>query len=93
MKNLNLIFREPLIVSSVLFIAMGIYPPWTYTLDASEIHRKKPAGYSLIIAPPAPERNGTAHGVQLDLSRLLLQWLILGAATGGALLLSKWPRR
>ncbi|MCF8051403.1 MAG: hypothetical protein K9L59_09220 [Desulfobacterales bacterium] len=80
------------IASAAIFIAMGLCPPWTYTLDSESIHREKPAGYALIIAPPAPERKAPAFGVRLDISRLLVQWLVLGAATVGAVLLVKEPR-
>ena len=80
------------IASAVIFIAMGLYPPWIYTLDATSIHREKPAGYALIIAPPTPEKNEPVFGVRLDISRLLVQWLVLGAATVGAVLVAKGPR-
>jgi hypothetical protein len=51
---------------------MGLFPPWTYTLDAESIHREKPAGYTLIIALPAPEARAAAFGVRLDISRLFV---------------------
>ena len=80
-----------LISSGVIFVAMGLFPPWTYTLDAQSIHREKPAGYALIILPPNPEKDAPAFGVRLDVSRLSIQWLILVAATGGLLLLAREP--
>ncbi|MBI5044058.1 MAG: hypothetical protein HZC10_09595 [Nitrospirae bacterium] len=80
------------IAAAVIFIVMGLYPPWIYTLDVESIHSEKPAGYALIIAPPTPEKNAPAFGVRLDISRLLLQWLVLGAATVGAVLVAKGPR-
>lgn len=80
-----------LIAAGVIFIAIGIFPPWTYTLDAQSIHREKPAGYAFIVSPPNPEENAPAFGVQLDIPRLLIQWLVLVAATGGLLLLARKP--
>lgn len=80
-----------LIVAGVFFVAMGIFPPWTYTLDAKSIHREKPAGYALIVSPPSPENDAPAFGVRLDISRLLIQWLVLIVATGGLLLLTRAP--
>jgi hypothetical protein len=80
------------IASAAIFIAMGLSPPWTYTLDIQSIHREKPAGYALIIAPPTPEKDAPAFGVRLDISRLLVQWLVLAAATGRAVLLANGPR-
>ena len=90
--NLNPMQVKIVIASAAIFIAMGVFPPWIYTLDAESIHREKPAGYALIIAPPPPERKAPAFGVRLDISRLLVQWLVLGAATVGAVLLAKEPR-
>lgn len=74
--------RKIVIVGVVLFILMGLFPPWTYTLDAQSIHREKPAGYALIISPPGPEKNAPAFGVKIDISRLIVQWLVLAATTG-----------
>lgn len=76
-----------LVTSVVLFILMGLFPPWTYTLNASSVHREKPAGYALILAPPPPERDSEAFGVSLDIARLIVQWLVLCAAAGGAMVL------
>lgn len=78
-----------LIAAGMIFVAMGLFPPWTYTLDATSIHREKPAGYALIVSPPNPENDAPAFGVRLDISRLLIQWLILAAAAGGLLLLAR----
>lgn len=80
-----------LIAAGVIFVAIGIFPPWTYTLEAQSIHREKPAGYAFIVSPPNPEENAPAFGVQLDIPRLLIQWLVLVAATGGLLLLAREP--
>jgi hypothetical protein len=94
--HLNSLQRKIVIASAIIFVAMGLYPPWTYTLDSKsglhETHSAKPAGYSLIVAPPAPERTSSAFGVRLDLVRLLVQWLVLGVATGGAIVIAKGSR-
>lgn len=82
-----------LIAASVIFVIMGIFPPWTYTFNGESIHSEKPAGYELIISPPKPERgNGDPEsGIRLDMTRLLVQWLVLFVATGGLLLLKREP--
>ncbi|MGI2098566.1 hypothetical protein [Shewanella glacialipiscicola] len=80
-----------LIAAGMIFVGMGLIPPWTYTLDAQSIHREKPAGYTLIIAPPNPEKDAPAYGVRLDIPRLLIQWIVLVAATGCLILLTKEP--
>lgn len=74
--------RKIVIVGVVLFVLMGLFPPWTYTLDLQSIHREKPAGYALIVSPPEPERGSPAFGVTIDISRLIVQWFVLAAATG-----------
>ena len=78
-----------LIRFSFLLVAMGLYPPWTYTFDAQSIHSEKPAGYDLIFTPPLPERDAPAFGVRMDISRLLIQWFVLAAATTAVVLLEK----
>ena len=73
--------RKVVIVGVLLFVLMGLFPPWTYMYDWQSIHREKPAGYALIISPPGPEENGIPYGVRIDISRLIVQWLIIAAAT------------
>lgn len=73
--------QKIVIIGVVLFVLMGLIPPWTYTLETQAIHRAKPAGYALIISPPDPEKNAAAFGVRIDISRLIIQWLVLTAAT------------
>jgi len=74
--------RKVVIIGIVLFIIMGLFPPWIYTLNAESVNREKPAGYALIISPPEPEKNAVVFGVKIDISRLIIQWLVLAAATG-----------
>lgn len=80
-----------LIAGVVIFVAIGLFPPWTYTFNAESIPSEKPAGYALIVSPPNPEQAVPVFGVRLDISRLLIQWLVLVAATGSLLLLTKEP--
>lgn len=80
-----------LIAASVIFVIMGIFPPWTYTFDWGSTHSEKSAGYGLIVSPPNPEQDGPSFGVRLDISRLLVQWLVLVAATSGLILLTREP--
>lgn len=82
-----------LIAASVIFVIMGIFPPWTYTFNGESIHSEKPAGYGLIISPPKPEQDDgyLSYGIRLDITRLFVQWLVLFVATGGLLLLKREP--
>ena len=80
--NLNGKQRKIVVVGVLLFVLMGLFPPWTYTLDVQSTHREKPAGYALIISPPGPEKDAPAFGVKIDISLLVIQWLVLVTATG-----------
>jgi hypothetical protein len=89
--TLNRLQARILIASAALFIAMGLFPPWTYTFDYQSAHSEKPAGYSMIIVPPASEEDSPLYGVHLDMPRLMVQWLVLSVATAGAVLVAKYP--
>lgn len=80
--NLNDKQQKIVIFGVVLFALMGFFPPWTYTVDTQQVRRERPAGYALIISPPEPEGNAVAYGVRIDVSRIVIQWLVLVAATG-----------
>ena len=86
--SLNNKQRIIIMVGLVLFILMGLFPPWTYTCARRSI-REKPAGYALIILPPKPENNAAAFGVRIDIIRLFVQWSVLAAATGLGLLMAR----
>jgi hypothetical protein len=82
---MNLNDRQQSIVSLgvALFVLMSLIPPWKYSLDASGVVYSRPARYAFIGSPPEPEAAVTlAGGVEIDFSRLILQWLVVGAATG-----------
>jgi hypothetical protein len=66
--------RRLVILTLLLFAAMGLCPPWIST------HRSEttPAGYHLIFNPPKSEWSG----VRIDTERLLIQWAVLIALTG-----------
>lgn len=87
--SLNNKQRIIIIVGFVLFILMGLFPPWIHTLHFKSIYREKPAGYALIISPPKPERNTPVFGVKIDIARLFVQWSVVAAATGLGLLLAR----
>jgi hypothetical protein len=81
--------RKVLIVGIIAIVVMGIFPPWTYTFKYESTYSEVPAGYSLILIPPAPRNTSYVHGVKLDISKLIIQWLIITASTGlGIFLLS-----
>jgi hypothetical protein len=71
--------------AAIVFVASCLFPPWQYTYDLNGqhgSHSRKPAGYSPIFLPPAPENEGVSYGVQIDSSRLIIEWAALAAVTG-----------
>lgn len=90
--TINPLQHKILVIAALLFVAAGVCPPWIYTVDGRSIHSERPAGYALVMIPPVPEQSGPAFGVKLDFPRLVVQWLVLTALTGGALLLVEKPR-
>jgi len=86
---LNPLQIKILIMSTVIFIVMGLFPPWTYTHDNRSMHIEKPAGYGFIMEPPEPEESNYRYGIKVDTSRLAIQWLMLIVLSGSALILTK----
>ena len=76
------IFRK-IILTAVLFVAAC--PPWKYTAHGGSFHSEKPAGHFFVFAPPRAEREGGAFGVSIDVSRLLIEWILLGSIAAWAL--------
>lgn len=67
-------------LSVALFVLIGLFPPWKYTMHGGGFQSEKNAGYSFIATPPKPMYETAASGVSLDTTRLAIQWLLLGAA-------------
>jgi len=45
--------KDVLWISIFIVCAMGIYPPWTYTLDIEGLHYEKSGDHSWLLNPPA----------------------------------------
>lgn len=84
-KAISWTFRAGILV----FVLLAIFPPWIVRIDVPyRIHSEKSAGYSLILSPPGFDKSqpfADRASVQLDWSRLALQWLILAGLVGGTL--------
>lgn len=84
-KAISWTFRAGILV----FVLLAIFPPWIVRIDIPyRIHSEKSAGYSLILSPPDLDKSqpfADRASVQLDWSRLALQWLILAGVVGGTL--------
>ncbi len=91
-----LIHDMPALRTTVLSIAlltilsMGIYPPWnqTATFSSAVVYHEK--AYGWLVNPPYPNQGRRElWKVEIDVQRLLLQWLLVGAATAGLVWMSR----
>ena len=81
LKYLNDRQRIIVVGGVILFVLMGLLPPWTQTWSHRSSYNVSPLGYGLIVSPPVLEHSQEFSGVRIDLSRLIVQWLILTAVT------------
>lgn len=69
------------------FIVIGLFPPWigVYHSRQGYVVMSQDLGYSFIGDPPRKERNGYRdfHEVEVDGTRLLIEWVCLLALTAG----------
>jgi hypothetical protein len=73
------------------FVLTCFFPPWLNTFDHNGQyggHSRKSAGYCFIATPPTPQ-SSPFYGVQIDFTRLAIEWLCLAAITGAGWLLVK----
>ena len=74
--------KKLIVAGIVVVIFMGLFPPWTYTFKAKTVENKEPTGYGFILAPPEKKSQNVACGIELDITRLSVQWIITLLATG-----------
>ena len=81
--------RRALIIVVTVFCLMGLFPPWVQTASIPNTPEVSTTavGYHLIFTPPSTTKDGPLFGVQLDLPRLLVQWVVLLALYSGYLFL------
>ena len=89
LKYLNDRQRIIVVGGVILFVLMTLYPPWKQTWSHGSSYSEWSLGYALIVLPPQGEKVSNTFGVRIDFSRLILQWLILTAATGFFVFI--WP--
>ena len=65
-----------LLCGSFMFVLCGIFPPW---LDISNQGHTRSTAYSFILSPPATASG--SYGVELDIPRLVVEWLCILAVT------------
>src|SRR5882762_8617016 len=79
-----------LICAGLLITLSGLFPPWRERADIPyKLHFDKSLGYSFIWSPPsstlvgAPQFSNFSNAttIQVDLSRLFIEWIIVAAVT------------
>lgn len=69
-----------LVIGLLVFGLSGLYPPWARIIHQSGFHQKRDAGYAFIATPPKPLY--PEEGVEIDLTRMLVQSIGIAAGTG-----------
>ncbi len=85
--NLNTWQWRILIVTLVVFVIMGLFPPWKKADSKLGYASLDYGGYGLIFSPPGCQSYGVK--VKMDFSRLIVQCLVLGAAAGVGVILTR----
>ncbi len=78
-----------IMIGLIVIVLMGVVPPWVHTVSLLGSQTKYSAGYSPIISAPSRQYDAPAYGVSLDISRLLMQWALVGMVAGGLVLILK----
>lgn len=86
--------KKIIVIGVVVIILMAIFPPWTHTYRYKTAYSNEPAGYRFIFYPPDKKSkvNSMAHGIELDITRLCVQWIIFSMVTGLGVFLSSKPK-
>jgi hypothetical protein len=80
--------RRVLWVGIVLFLLAAIFPPWHEIVNVPyRMHFEKNVGYSFVLSPPAAlDPFAAVATVNLDWSRLLLEWIIVAVLAAAGIL-------
>lgn len=90
---LNQSQKTVILIAAIVILLMGIFPPLIYTFKIDGKYGEKPAGYAFVLMTPPPEGRGITVSVKLNISRLLIQWLVVAAAGAGIAFLIKGRAR
>ncbi len=76
----------------VILAGLGLFPPWNFTFQEKYAARSaRPAPRALIFLPPSPQRGAASYGVAIDIGRLTVEWLAVGALAAAAwIVLRAW---
>lgn len=84
------------IIGIIAIFLMGFFPPWKMITEGSQIYTIQPIGYSLIFLPPAleldqeqEEDESLQYFINLDVTRLMVQWITVLFVIAALLFISK----
>lgn len=82
--------RIVLAAGAVVIVALGLFPPWREKADIPyKVHFEKALGHHFIASPPSSTLTGQPRlsylrnetTIQVDLSRLFIEWVVVGVMT------------
>lgn len=79
------------IIGIFIILIMGFIPPWKYIDNDSSTYREMPAGYYLIFSPPELDYEQLL-GLEIDISRLAIQWITVLFMMAAALFITQEKR-
>ena len=79
------------IIGIVIIFIMGFIPPWKYIDNESSPYREMPAGYHPIFLPPELDEEQLL-GLEIDVSRLAIQWITVLFMMAAALFITQEKR-
>ena len=86
-----------LVIGAVVFLACGIFPPWSFVPGAEGTYGQKNAGYGMLFSPPLPRGHPELEGLdsmyysKIDMSRLGIEWACVCALAAVAWVLAPKP--
>jgi hypothetical protein len=73
--------KKVIMAGLVVIVLMGLFPPWVHTVHVKEIKIDRAGSYGFLFSPPVPAHKTLPlenfWGVRLDVSRLLIQWILV----------------
>jgi hypothetical protein len=73
----------------IVFVLMGIFPPWTLPVNYHGAKLQRNCGYKCILTPPEISLEEASVATSIDFSRLCVQWAMVAVVTGGLLVTLK----
>lgn len=77
------------VIAVVVVVFMGLNPPWKITHHTNYFSKDTPIGHYSIYNPPKPVAEDARAGLQIDWTRLLLEWFVVLASSGLVLYLTR----